>query len=66
MPVRIEGFAPLIQVFDMPTAVVDAAYAYLREKGVSLDPPTVAPCWMKQLYLKDADGYVICFQWAAH
>jgi catechol 2,3-dioxygenase-like lactoylglutathione lyase family enzyme len=133
MPIKIEGLAPLIQVFDMPTAVafyrdvlgftvagqsqpgdafdwallrldgvelmlntayerpdrppapdparvaahddtalyfscrdVDAAYAHLRAKGVSLEPPAVAPYGMKQLYLKDPDGYVICFQWAAH
>ena len=42
---------------------VDAAYAYLRGKGVGLKPPTVAPYGMKQLYLKDPDGYGICLQW---
>jgi hypothetical protein len=33
--------------------------------GVDAKFPTVAPYGMKQLYLKDPDGYVICFQWPA-
>lgn len=132
MTIRIEGLAPLIQVFDMRTSVsfyrdvlglavvqqsqpgddfdwgllrlngaelmlntayekadrppapdptriaahhdtalyfacsdVDSAYAHLRAKGVNVQPPTVAPYGMKQLYLKDPDGYTICFQWPA-
>ena len=44
---------------------VDGAYAYLREKGIELEPPAVAPYGMKQLYLRDPDGYIICFQWRA-
>jgi glyoxylase I family protein len=44
---------------------VDAAYEYLRGKGVDLKPPTTAPYGMRQLYLNDPDGYVICFQWPA-
>jgi glyoxylase I family protein len=44
---------------------LDGAYAYLRSKGVDCDAPKVAPYGMKQLYLKDPDGYVICFQWPA-
>lgn len=132
MPIKVEGLAPLIQVFDMPTSVafyrdvlgfevvmqsqpgdafdwgllrldgaelmlntayesehrpptpdpariaahedtalyvgcrdVDAAFAHLREKGIDVSPPRVAPYGMKQLYVKDPDGYVICFQWPA-
>jgi catechol 2,3-dioxygenase-like lactoylglutathione lyase family enzyme len=132
MSIKVEGSAPLIQVFDMPTSVafyrdvlgftvvrqsgpgddfdwgllkldgaelmlntayekgdrppapdrariaahedtafylgckdVDAAYEYLRLRGVDVQEPTVAPYGMKQLYLKDPDGYVICFQWPA-
>jgi glyoxylase I family protein len=130
MSINVEGLAPLIQVFDMPTSVafcrdklgfelvmqsqpgpdfdwcllrlngtelmlntayerqhrpsvpdttrvgahedtalyfacrdVDAAYTHLRAKGVDLEPPKLAPYGMKQLYLRDPDGYVICFQW---
>ena len=40
----------------------DAAYEYLKSKGVSLDPPTVAYYGMRQLYLHDPDGYTLCFQ----
>ena len=41
---------------------VDEAYSHLREKGLDLRPPTIAPYGLKQLYLKDPDGYVLCFQ----
>jgi hypothetical protein len=41
---------------------VDAAYAYLREKGVDAKEPRVAYYGMKQLYLRDPDGFELCFQ----
>jgi len=41
----------------------DAAYEYLRSKGVQADLPRVAPYGMKQLYFHDPDGYNLCFQW---
>ena len=41
----------------------DAMYEYLSEKGLQFDPAKVAPYGMKQLYLRDPDGYGICFQW---
>ncbi len=44
----------------------DAAYKYLKEKGIDLNPPEIAPYGMKQLYLNDPDGYTLCFQWAAN
>ena len=44
---------------------VDAAYQHLRAKGLDIDEPKVAPYGMKQLYLKDPDGFAICFQWRA-
>jgi catechol 2,3-dioxygenase-like lactoylglutathione lyase family enzyme len=132
MPIMVEGLAPLIQVFDMPTSIafyrdklgftvaatsqpgddcdwallkldgaelmlntayekqlrpatpdpariaahedtalffgcrdVDGAYAHLQAMGVEAQPPKVAPYGMKQIYLTDPDGYVICFQWPA-
>jgi glyoxylase I family protein len=131
-PVDIRGMAPLLQVFDMPTAVhfyrdvlgfelvstsqpgddfgwcllrfrgvelmlntaydsgqrppapdparvaahddtclyfgcedLDSTYLYLRSQGVSAREPKVAPYGMKQMYLKDPDGYGVCFQWPA-
>ena len=44
---------------------VDAAYTCLRDKGLQLKPPKVAPYGMKQLYLQDPDGFELCFQWRA-
>jgi uncharacterized glyoxalase superfamily protein PhnB len=44
---------------------VDAAYTYLRSKGVEAQPPKIAPYGMKQLYLHDPDGFDLCFQWSA-
>lgn len=41
----------------------DAAYEYLRSKGVALDPPKVAWYGMKQLIVSDPDNYQLCFQW---
>ncbi len=40
----------------------DAAYEYLRSKGIDLKPPEVAPYGMKQLYFSDPDNYDLCFQ----
>lgn len=42
---------------------VDAAYQELRGKGVDAKPPTDAPYGMRQMYLRDPDGYGLCFQW---
>ena len=44
---------------------VDAAYAYLREKGTHVQEPKIAHYGMKKMYLTDPDGYVLCFQWTA-
>jgi hypothetical protein len=41
---------------------VHAAYSHLCWKGVTVEAPRVAPYGMKQLYVSDPDGYVICFQ----
>lgn len=44
---------------------VDAVYAHLLERGIELDGPVVRDYGMKQLSLRDPDGYGVCFQWAA-
>ena len=44
---------------------LDGAYQQLVLKGLQLDPPKTAWYGMKQLYLKDPDGFGICFQWFA-
>lgn len=40
----------------------DAIHIELCASGLLLDPPTVAFYGMKQLFLKDPDGYELCFQ----
>ena len=42
---------------------VDAAYEYLVTQGIAVKKPHVAPYGMKQLYLKDPDGFGLCFEW---
>ena len=44
---------------------VDAAYRHLSNLGVDAKEPKIAPYGMKQLYVKDPDGYNLCFQWRA-
>jgi glyoxylase I family protein len=44
---------------------VDSAYDYLHAKGVDVSKPKVAWYGMKQMSLKDPDGFGICFQWKA-
>jgi glyoxylase I family protein len=43
---------------------VDAAYKYLRAKGVNVKEPVIQDYGMKQLYVTDPDGYALCFQWS--
>ena len=42
---------------------VDGAYRYLRGKGVEAKEPVNRDYGMRQVYLRDPDGYEICFQW---
>jgi glyoxylase I family protein len=44
---------------------VNGAYEQFRAKGVEVEKPKVAPYGMKQMYLRDPDGYSLCFQWQA-
>lgn len=44
---------------------VDGAYRHLRAHGIDVREPIVAPYGMKQLYVRDPDGYLLCFQWEA-
>lgn len=59
-PARIAAHKDIALFFDCEDA--DAAYAYLRERGIAAKPPKVAPYGMKQVYLRDPDGYEICLQ----
>ena len=44
---------------------VDGAYEELRSKGIQVNEPRVAGYGMKQMYVRDPDGYSLCFQWSA-
>jgi glyoxylase I family protein len=44
---------------------LEGAYDHLRAQGIEAEKPAIADYGMKQLWLKDPDGYVICFQWRA-
>lgn len=48
--------------FYIGCADVDAVHAELTDRGLALQPPKIAPYGMKQLTLRDPDGYTICFQ----
>ncbi len=59
---RFAGHRDTCLYFDCPD--VDGAFEYLRSQGLEIQPPKVAPYGMKQLYVPDPDGYLVCFQWA--
>jgi uncharacterized glyoxalase superfamily protein PhnB len=44
---------------------LDAAYRHLRSNGVEAEAPRDAPYGMRQVWLRDPDGFVICLQWRA-
>jgi glyoxylase I family protein len=62
-PARISAHEDVGLYFGCPD--VDAAYRHLRSLGVEAKEPTIAHYGMKQLYVKDPDGYNLCFQWRA-
>lgn len=41
---------------------VDALHVELTQRGLDLEPPTIAFYGLKQVFLKDPDGYELCFQ----
>lgn len=62
-PARLAAHADTGLFFGCPD--VDAAYEHLRARGIDAEPPVVQGYGMKQLYVTDPDGYVLCFQWPA-
>jgi glyoxylase I family protein len=59
-PQRRESHRDTALFFACPD--VDGAYMYLKARGLDVKPPKVAPYGMKQLYVNDPDGYVLCLQ----
>jgi glyoxylase I family protein len=62
-PARVEAHEDAALYFGCED--VDAAYRHLRANGLQVTEPAVASYGMKQIYLSDPDGYVLCFQWPA-
>ena len=62
-PARIAAHEDVCLYFGSPD--VDGVYEHLKKIGVKANPPKVAPYGMKQLYVTDPDGYLLCFQWKA-
>jgi catechol 2,3-dioxygenase-like lactoylglutathione lyase family enzyme len=60
---RVAAHSDVCLYFGCPD--VDKAYRYLRSKGLDVKAPHVASYGMKQLYVRDPDGYNLCFQWEA-
>jgi glyoxylase I family protein len=62
-PARVQAHEDVGLFFGCPD--VDGTFEHLRRKGVNLNEPNTAPYGMKQLYVTDPDGFVLCFQWPA-
>jgi glyoxylase I family protein len=62
-PARIAAHQDAALYFGCPD--VDGAYNHLKSMGINANEPKVAWYGMKQLYLTDPDGYLLCFQWPA-
>jgi glyoxylase I family protein len=60
-PARIEAHQDVCLYFGCPD--IEAAYRHLLAQGIDVEKPKVAPWGAKQLYLRDPDGYTLCFQW---
>ena len=59
-PTRFAGHSDTTLYFGCED--IDMAYAELRARGVATREPIVTDYGMKQVYLKDPDGYEICLQ----
>ena len=62
-PARIKAHRDTCLYFSC--ADVDGAYRHLQAHGVEAEEPQIAPWGSKQCYLRDPDGYTLCFQWPA-
>jgi len=60
-PARIAAHRDTELYFSCPD--VDGAYKHLQAHGIDAEAPQVAPWGSKMLYLRDPDGYTLCFQW---
>lgn len=62
-PARIVAHGDTALFFDCRD--LDAACAHFRAKGLDVKEPVLRDYGMRQLPLKDPDGYGVCLQWRA-
>jgi glyoxylase I family protein len=62
-PSRWSGHQDTCLYFSCPD--IAGAYQHLILRGLQLDPPRMTWYGMKQVHIKDPDGFGICFQWFA-
>jgi len=62
-PARVAAHRDTTIYFGCPD--LETVCRHLRAHGVTTKDPAIAPYGMKQLYLRDPDGYGLCFQWPA-
>jgi glyoxylase I family protein len=62
-PARVAAHDDTVLYISTPD--VDAVYRELRERGLEMASPVITSYGMKQLSLKDPDGFGLCFQWSA-
>lgn len=60
---RVSAHADTILYFDCDNA--DEVYDHLRGEGLNPQEPVTTHYGARQVYVKDPDGYQLCFQHAA-
>ena len=60
-PARVEAHGDTALYFGCPD--VDLAYRQLRGMGIDVKEPANTHYGMRQLHLKDPDGFALCLQW---
>jgi glyoxylase I family protein len=60
-PARVSAHGDMAIFFDCPG--VDAAYAHLTARGMTVEEPTITHYGFKTMTLKDPDGYDLVFHW---
>ena len=62
-PARVAAHADAMLFFGCED--LDGVYRHLRAQGLSVKEPVTTHYGMRQLGVKDPDGYNLCFQWPA-
>ena len=58
-PARVRGHADLSLYLDCPDP--DTVYAHIRSKGWEASAPVITSYGMRQVNIKDPDGFELCF-----